>query len=200
MPVLTGQPKIAILGRYLLCCAQLLHPGTDAKRFPYAGIISASRIVIPQPGRRGPQGYSRAYCLIYRTVHTVLPMMGHLDDVALKGLAVKRQQPLTAFHAKIAQKKRAYAAALYPDVAQLPEIPQPIAQRISYNAASDCYDLARGDEGLSQINVSQGADPNTLTGTMTSLEDGSVLLSFEVQVSPRDSMFGYIITNLTISE
>ena len=95
---------------------------------------------------------------------------------------------------------RDYAAALYPDVAQLPEIPQPIAQRISYNAASDCYDLARGDEGLSQINVSQGADPNTLTGTMTSLEDGSVLLSFEVQVSPRDSMFGYIITNLTISE
>lgn len=99
-----------------------------------------------------------------------------------------------------AEMVRDYAAALYPDVVQLPEIPQPIAQRISYNAASDCYELARGDEGLSQINVSQGSDPNTLTGTMTSLEDGSVLLSFEVQVSPRDSMFGYIISNLTISE
>ena len=61
---------------------------------------------------------------------------------------------------------RDYAAALYPQVEQLPGIPSPISQRI-------------------------------LTGQPNALEDGSVLRDFQVTLSPRDSMFGYVITDLT---
>ena len=43
---------------------------------------------------------------------------------------------------------RDYAAALYPQVEQLPGIPPPISQRIRYQASDDSYHLARGDEGL----------------------------------------------------
>ena len=36
-----------------------------------------------------------------------------------------------------------------------------------------------------------------LTGQLNSLEDGSLLRDFQVTLSPRDSMFGYVITDLT---
>ena len=97
-----------------------------------------------------------------------------------------------------------YAAALYPDVAALPEIPAPISERISYHASDGTYRLARGDEGLSQVTVeppiylSSGAV--VMNGVLKSLEDGSTLREFQVTLAARDSMFGYIITDLTFSD
>lgn len=99
---------------------------------------------------------------------------------------------------------RDYAAALYPDVAQLPDIPEPISQRIAYSAADDCYRLARGDEALIQVTVddSQTQDNGQvlLSGRMTALEDGSTLVSFQAVLSPRDTMFGFIIDSLILSD
>lgn len=98
---------------------------------------------------------------------------------------------------------RDYAAALYPDVAQLPDIPAPISQRIAYFPAEDSYHLARGDEGLIQVVVdnSQNQDNGQvlLSGRMTALEDGSTLYTFQATLSPRDTMFGFIVDSLTIS-
>ena len=97
-----------------------------------------------------------------------------------------------------------YAAALYPDVATLPEIPAPISERISYRASDGAYRLARGDEGLSQVTVeppiylSSGAV--VMNGALESLEDGSALRKFQVTLAARDCMFGYIITDLTFSD
>lgn len=98
---------------------------------------------------------------------------------------------------------RDYAAALYPDVAQLPEIPAPISQRIAYFASDDSYHLARGDEALIQVTVddtqTQDNGQVILSGRMTALEDGSTLYTFQSTLSPRDTMFGFIIDSLTIS-
>lgn len=98
---------------------------------------------------------------------------------------------------------RDYAAALYPDVAQLPDIPAPISQRIAYFASDDSYHLARGDEGLIQVTVddsqNQANGQVILSGRMTALEDDSTLYTFQATLSPRDTMFGFIIDSLTIS-
>lgn len=98
---------------------------------------------------------------------------------------------------------RDYAAALYPDVAQLPDIPSPISERISYSAAEDCYRLARGDEGLIQVVVdgsqTQENGQVLLSGRMVALEDNSTLYTFQATLSPRDTMFGFIIDSLAIS-
>ena len=98
---------------------------------------------------------------------------------------------------------RDYAAALYPDVAQLPEIPTPISQRIAYFASDDSYHLARGDEALIQVTVddtqTQDNGQVILSGRMTALEDSSTLYTFQSTLSPRDTMFGFIIDSLTIS-
>lgn len=97
-----------------------------------------------------------------------------------------------------------YAAALYPDVATLPEIPAPISERISYRASDGTYRLARGDEGLSQVTVEPpiylSSGPVVMNGALKSLEDGSDLRKFQVTLAARDCMFGYIITDLTFSD
>ena len=96
-----------------------------------------------------------------------------------------------------------YAAALYPDVSSLPDIPSPISQRIT-QARDGTYHLARGDEGLSQVTVeppiclSNGT--LVMNGALIALEDGSTLREFQVTLLPRDCMFGYRITDLTFSE
>ena len=96
-----------------------------------------------------------------------------------------------------------YAAALYPDVSSLPDIPSPISQRIT-QARDGTYRLARGDEGLSQVTVeppiclSNGT--LVMNGALIALEDGSTLREFQVTLLPRDCMFGYRITDLTFSE
>lgn len=96
-----------------------------------------------------------------------------------------------------------YAAALYPDVSSLPDIPDPISQRIS-QTGDGIYRLARGDEGLSQVTVeppiylSDGTV--VLKGALVALEDGSTLREFQVTLLPRDCMFGFIVTDLTFSD
>lgn len=96
---------------------------------------------------------------------------------------------------------RDYAAALYPQVEQLPGIPAPISQRIRYQASDDSYHLARGDEGLAEVvlqtPITLASGAVILTGQLNALEDGSLLRDFQVTLSPRDSMFGYVITDLT---
>ena len=96
---------------------------------------------------------------------------------------------------------RDYAAALYPQVEQLPGIPSPISQRIRYQASDDSYHLARGDEGLAEVvlqtPITLASGAVILTGQLNALEDGRVLRDFQVTLSPRDSMFGYVITDLT---
>ena len=96
-----------------------------------------------------------------------------------------------------------YAAALYPDVSSLPEIPSSISSRIA-QAGNGVYRLARGDEGLSQVTVEPSIHLRdgtvVLNGALKSLEDGSTLRKFQVTLLPRDCMFGYIITDLTFSD
>ena len=102
-----------------------------------------------------------------------------------------------------AEMVRDYAAALYPDAAQLPDIPSPISQRIAYSAADDSYRLARGDEGLIQVAVDHSQTQQNgqviLSGRMTALEDGSTLYTFQATLSPRDTMFGFLLDSLAIS-
>ena len=97
-----------------------------------------------------------------------------------------------------------YAAALYPDVSVLPEIPAPISERITYQSANDSYYLARGDAGLAEITVqsitTQSDGSEFMVGDLTYVVDGSALVSFEATLTPSDSMFGYILTDLTISD
>ena len=95
-----------------------------------------------------------------------------------------------------------YAAALFTNYHGLPQLPAVLCDRISYDAASDSYSLARGDAGLSETvieQVSQQADGTfQVSGTLIALEDESSLCGFTASLTANDSMFGYAISGLTI--
>lgn len=95
-----------------------------------------------------------------------------------------------------------YASPLFPQLSELPPLPQELADRVTYDAASDSYQLSRGDEGLSQLKLTAsyptGNTGRLISGEMIYLETGEVLHTFQVQLEETDSMFGYAITGLTL--
>ena len=95
-----------------------------------------------------------------------------------------------------------YAAALFTNYKGLPELPEELEGRVSYDAQSDCYRLARGDAGLSETrietvqNLSNGE--TEVGGALVALEDDSVLCRFTATLSANSSMFGYSISDLNL--
>lgn len=94
------------------------------------------------------------------------------------------------------------AVPMFPRLEALPPLPEELADRVTYNAADDAYQLSRGDEGLSQLtlgsNYPVGSTGRVVTGEMVYLETGKVLRTFRVQLKENDSMFGYAITGVTL--
>ena len=91
---------------------------------------------------------------------------------------------------------------MFPQLTGLPQLPEELADRITYDANGDTYQLSRGDEGLSQVTLTSsyptGNTGRVITGEMVYLETGKVLHTFRVQLEEDDSMFGFAITGLTL--
>lgn len=96
-----------------------------------------------------------------------------------------------------------YAAPLFPAMDVLPQLPEALADRITYCVEEDAYHLARGDEGLTQMTLTSsyptGSIGRQLSGQMVFLETGAVLYTFQAQLEERDTMFGYVITDITLN-
>ena len=94
------------------------------------------------------------------------------------------------------------AIPMFPQLTGLPQLPEELADRITYDAGGDTYQLSRGDEGLSQVTLTSsyptGNTGRVITGEMVYLETGKVLHTFRVQLEEDDSMFGFAITGLTL--
>ena len=129
----------------------------------------------------------------WNSLYLMLSLYGNLDE---------RAQVTDDTISIPSETVRDYAAALFPGFSGLPELPDSLSERISYRASDDTYLLARGDDGLSQLQV---LDSTTLSdgrilvfGALVYLEDGSTILSFEATLARQDSMFGYTVTDLVI--
>ena len=95
-----------------------------------------------------------------------------------------------------------YAAALFPNRQGLPALPKALSDRITYRAADGTYRLARGDEGLAEVQLQSSrvlsGGLREIEGKLVYLEDGSTLATFRVELEPQDSMFGYSISDMTM--
>ncbi len=95
-----------------------------------------------------------------------------------------------------------YAAALFTNYEALPELPDALKDRVTYDAENDSYHLARGDAGLSETRIESvehlpGAKTQ-VTGTLVALENESPICTFTAVLMANDSMFDYSISGLTI--
>lgn len=129
----------------------------------------------------------------WTSLYYMLSLYGQMDD---------RAKLSDAYMTLPSEAILDYAAPLFPQLTELPQLPQELADRITYHAASDTYQLARGDEGLSQLKLTAsyptGNTGRLISGQMIYLETGEVLHTFQVQLEETDSMFGYTITGLTL--
>lgn len=95
-----------------------------------------------------------------------------------------------------------YASALFPASVSLTALPGELADRMTYRAADDMYLLARGDAGLAAIELGNyratGFDSYRIDGNFVHPETGTPLFQFQVDLKAQDTMFGYVITDLTI--
>ena len=97
-----------------------------------------------------------------------------------------------------------YAAALFTNYHGLPQLPEQLKDRVSYDSQNDTYRLARGDAGLSETRLSAARQmPDgtiQVNGTLVALENENPLCSFTAVLTANNSMFGYSISGLNIME
>ena len=106
----------------------------------------------------------------WTSLYYMLSLYGQMDD---------RAELSDAYMTLPSEAILDYAAPLFPQLTELPQLPQDLADRITYHAASDTYQLARGDEGLSQLKLTAsyptGNTGRLISGQMIYLETGEVL-------------------------
>ena len=94
-----------------------------------------------------------------------------------------------------------YAAALGIRLEELPPLPADMADRIGYDNVSHCYVLICGDQGPARLLADSVQAENgvlLLTGSFFDPAEDEVLARFQAELRPQDSMFGYVLSGLTV--
>ena len=96
-----------------------------------------------------------------------------------------------------------YLSALFTRHSGLPALPAQLSDRVRYDEATDCYLLALGDFGLTELRVGPmlytDRDTCLLEGSLIATPDGGILCSFRATLLKNDSMFGFSILDLAIA-
>ena len=97
---------------------------------------------------------------------------------------------------------RDYAAALGADLDELGALPAGIRDRLNYDNVSRCYVVVCGDDGLAQLQVEDIQSVSGelhLSGALVYTVDGEALARFQAVLCPRDSMFGYAVSQMSLT-
>lgn len=129
----------------------------------------------------------------WTALYYMLSLYGQMDD---------RSQLSDEYLTLPAEAVMDYAGALFPDLSQLPDLPEALSDRVSYEEDEGLYHLSRGDEGLCRLELTSsyptGNTGRVITGRVIYLETGSVLYPFRVRLEESDSMFGCVIDELEL--
>jgi len=132
--------------------------------------------------------------LAWIALYNMLSLYGQLDD---------RADPDSGEFFLPEEAVRDYAAALEIDVDSLPPLPADLQDRINYDNVSHCYVIIRGEKDEAQLRIDRAedsADGLILTGSLIYDVDGRVLTRFQTTLRPRDTMFGFSVHSLTVSD
>ena len=132
--------------------------------------------------------------LAWESLYNMLSLYGQMDE---------RSEYRDSDHLLLlSETVRDYAAALDVPFDALGPLPEALYDRIVYDAAADSYQVVCGNDSQAQFQVyaaEQTAGGLVLEGALVSLPDQRELTRFEAVLQPRDSMFGYAITALTLT-
>ena len=77
-----------------------------------------------------------------------------------------------------------------------------LTDRLTCDAASDSYLVVCGNDSLAEIQIRSTQNSGgtlSVTGDLVYLVDGSSLAQFQAVLSPQDNMFGYAVTQLSLT-
>ena len=132
--------------------------------------------------------------LAWESLYNMLSLYGQMDE---------RSEYQDSDHLLLlSETVQDYTAALDLSFDALGPLPEALGDRIVYDAAADSYQVVCGNDSQAQFEVytaEQTAGGLVLEGALVSLTDQTDLARFEAALQPRDSMFGYAITALTLT-
>ena len=132
--------------------------------------------------------------LAWESLYNMLSLYGQMDE---------RSEYQDSDHLLLlSETVQDYTAALDLSFDALGPLPEALGDRIVYDAAADSYQVVCGNDSQAQFQVytaEQTAGGLVLEGALVSLTDQTDLARFEAALQPRDSMFGYAITALTLT-
>ena len=130
--------------------------------------------------------------LMWECLYNMLSLYGQLDERS------EPQGDSLTFPAELVWD---YSAALVSNYRELGPLPAALSDRLTYDAASDCYRVVCGNDELAQIQVrtvrTEG-DATYLEGALVYLVEQTDLARFQATLQPRDTMFGYAVTSFTL--
>ena len=129
----------------------------------------------------------------WETVYNMLSLYGQLDERADSGdgLLTVPAEPVLDF-----------SAALPGGPVYLNTLPEDLADRMTYLADQDSFQVVCGDDNLAEIQLSGSTVEQgklVLSGRLVYSVDGSVLTGFQAVLQPTDSLFGYQIETLSLA-
>ena len=131
--------------------------------------------------------------LAWESLYNMLSLYGQLDD---------RSQYQGEDLLVPSETVRDYAAALVDSFDTLGPLPEFLTDRLTCDAASDSYLVVCGNDSLAEIQIRSTQNSGgtlSVTGDLVYLVDGSSLAQFQAVLSPQDNMFGYAVTQLSLT-
>ena len=129
----------------------------------------------------------------WETVYNMLSIYGQLDERADSGDGLLTVPAETVLD---------FSAALPGGPVDLNTLPEDLADRMTYLADQDSFQVVCGDDELAEIQLSGSTVEQgklVLSGSLVYSVDGSVLTGFWAVLQPTDSLFGYQIETLSLA-
>ena len=129
----------------------------------------------------------------WETVYNMLSLYGQLDERADSGDGLLTVPAETVLD---------FSAALPGGPVDLNTLPEDLADRMTYLADQDSFQVVCGDDNLAEIQLSSSTVEQgrlVLSGSLVYSVDGSVLTGFQAVLQPTDSLFGYQIETLSLA-
>ena len=129
----------------------------------------------------------------WETVYNMLSLYGQLDERADSGDGLLTVPAETVLD---------FSAALPGGPVDLNTLPEDLADRMTYLADQDSFQVVCGDDNLAEIQLSGSTVEQgklVLSGRLVYSVDGSVLTGFQAVLQPTDSLFGYQIETLSLA-
>ena len=97
-----------------------------------------------------------------------------------------------------------FSSAIFANFAQLGSLPAELSDRMVYDPEIDSYLVTCGSDSLAEVRLTSSRQTDggalVLEGELVYVVDNSSLAGFQATLQPRDNMFGYTISQLTLAE